>query len=123
MQLIYGGKTGQSLPKFKFLESFSLGANLKHFLNTTESFRLLDKIIIPYVKNELKRLELEPSQTTLLILDVFGGQMTTPITEKLAENNIKYMNIPVNMTNLFQQWPSIELPKLSWRKSSPNGIV
>ena len=80
-----------------------MGANLKQFLNTAESLRLLDKIIIPYVKKELKRLELEPSQTALLILDVFGGQMTTPITEKLAENNIKYVNIPVNMTNLFQQ--------------------
>ena len=35
MQLIYGGKTSQSLPKFKFPESFALSANLKHFSNTT----------------------------------------------------------------------------------------
>ena len=31
MQLIYGGKTNQSLSRFKFPESFSLSANQKHF--------------------------------------------------------------------------------------------
>ena len=37
MQLIYGGKTLQSLPRFKFSDSFSLSANEKHFSNTSES--------------------------------------------------------------------------------------
>ena len=102
MQLIYGGKTSQSLPKFKFPESFALSANPKHFSNTTESLRLLNKIIIPYVKKERERLKLGPSQPTLLILDIFSGQMTAPVTEKLAENFIKYMKVQANMTNLFQ---------------------
>ena len=31
MQLSYGGKTAQRLPKFKFTESFSLSTNPKHF--------------------------------------------------------------------------------------------
>ena len=87
MQLIYGGKTAQSLRKFKFLESFCLSANPKHFSNTTESLKLLDEIIISYVKNERERLKLEPSQPALLILDIFSGQMTTPVTDKLAENH------------------------------------
>ena len=52
MQLIYAGKTAQSLPKFKFPESFSLSANPKHFSNTAESLKLLDEIIIAYVENE-----------------------------------------------------------------------
>ena len=102
MQLIYGGKTSQSLPKFKFPESFALSANPKHFSNTTESLTLLNKIIIPYVKKERERLKLGPSQPTLLILDIFSGQMTAPVTEKLAENFIKYMKVQANMTNLFQ---------------------
>ena len=102
MQLIYGGKTVQSLPKFKFPESFSLSANPKYFSNTTESLKLLDEIIIPYVKNERERLKLEPSQPALLILDVLSGQMTTPATDKVAENRIKYVKVPANMTNLFQ---------------------
>ena len=33
MQLIYGGKSKQSLPRFKFPEPFSLGANPKHCSN------------------------------------------------------------------------------------------
>ena len=93
MQLIYGGKTAQNLPKFEFPESFSLSANSKHFSNTTESLKLLDEIIIPYVKNEGKQLKLEPSQLALLILDVFNGQMKTPVTDKLAENHIKYVKV------------------------------
>ena len=91
MQLICGETTAQSLPEFKFPESFSLSANPKHFSNTTESLKLLDKIIIPYVKNERERLKLEPFQPALLILDIFSGQMTTPATDKLAENHTKYV--------------------------------
>ena len=102
MQLTYGKKTAQSLPKFKFPESFYLSANPKHFSNTTESFKRLDEIIFPYVKNECKRLKLEPSQPASLILDVFSGQVTTLVTDKLAENHMKYVKVPGNMTNLFQ---------------------
>ena len=28
--------------------------------------------------------------------------MTTPVTDKLAENHMKYAKVPANMTNLFQ---------------------
>ena len=102
MQLIHGGKIAQSLPKLKFPESFSLSANPKNFSNTTESLKLLDKIIIPYVKNERERLKLEISQPALMILEVFSGQITTTVADKLAENHIKYVKVPANMANLFQ---------------------
>ena len=90
-----------------------------------ESLGLLDEIIIPYIKNKRKRLKLEPSQPALLILDVFRAQMATPVMYKLAENLIKYVKDPVTMTNLFQvpKCQSAKVPKLSGRKSSPNGIV
>ena len=39
MQLIYGGKTTQSIPKFKFPKEFSLSANPKPFSNTEESLK------------------------------------------------------------------------------------
>ena len=42
MQLIYGGKTNQSLPRFKFPESFPLSVNLKHYSNTLESIKIID---------------------------------------------------------------------------------
>ena len=39
LQLIYGGKTEQSLPRFKFPDNFTLSANPKHFNNTEESIK------------------------------------------------------------------------------------
>ena len=57
IQLIYGGKTLQSLPRFEFPKAFSLSANEKHFSNTTESLKLLDEIVILYVTSERKRKE------------------------------------------------------------------
>ena len=43
----------------KFLESFSLSANVKHFSNTTESIKLIHEIISPYVERERHRLDSE----------------------------------------------------------------
>ena len=59
-RLMYGWKTAQSFLKFKFPETFSLSANPKYFSNTDELLELLGEIIIPYIKNERKKLKLEP---------------------------------------------------------------
>ena len=90
------------LPKFKFPKSFSLSANPKHFSNTVESLKLFAKIMKTCVKNESERLKLEPSQPALMNLDVFSGQMTTLVTDKLAKSHIKYVKVPAYKTNLFQ---------------------
>ena len=70
MQLIHDGKTAQSLPRFKFPKSLSLSDNPKHFSNTAELLKFLDKITISCAKSESERLKLEPSRPELLILDV-----------------------------------------------------
>ena len=51
MQLIYGGETKQSLPRFTFPDGFSLGFNPKHFSNAMESIKLINEIIMPYVQS------------------------------------------------------------------------
>ena len=56
VQLIYGGNTSQSFPKFSFPDSFSLSANPKHFSNTAESLKLLEEIIITYLDTEQEKL-------------------------------------------------------------------
>ena len=48
-QLIYQGKTTQSLPKIDFSDGFSLSVNEKHFNNTQESIKFLKEIVIPFV--------------------------------------------------------------------------
>ena len=102
MQLIYSGKTERSIPKAKFPRGFSLSANPKHFSNEKESIKLLEEIIIPYVKAERGKLGLEQTRPALLILDVFRGQTTSAVTELLHENNILVTKVPANMTNLYQ---------------------
>ena len=54
MQLIYGGKTKQSLPRFKFPDGFSLSCNPKHFSNAMESIKQINEIIITFVQSQRK---------------------------------------------------------------------
>ena len=102
MQLISGGKTIQSLPKFKFPSSFSLSVNPTHFSHTKESISLIEDVIIPYVVSQLKSLGVGEDQYALLILDVLSGQMTELVNKKLKENHILFVRVPANMTKLFQ---------------------
>ena len=101
MQLIYGGKTNQSLPRFKFPESFSLSVNPKHYSNTLESIKIIDEVIIPYV-NAQREILSNPDQAALLIFDVFRGQITDEVTSHLLQNKIYFVTVPNNMTHLFQ---------------------
>ena len=102
--LIYGGKTVLEFPKSKFPEIFSLNENLKHFSITEVLFKLLEDIIISYVKDEQEKLKLEPSQSAL-IFDVFSGKMTSPVNDKLKRTTLKknHVRVSPNMTNLFQR--------------------
>ena len=61
IQLIYGGKTLQSLPRYQFPNSFSLSVNEKHYSNTNESLRLFTKTVIPYI-NEIRSSKNIPDQ-------------------------------------------------------------
>ena len=102
IQLAYGGKTKKSLPRVKFPSSFSLSVNPKHYSNEQESIKVLNEIIIPYVTKERERLELKNDQAALLIMDVFKGQMTSPVLKVLSDNNILLQSVPANFTYLFQ---------------------
>ena len=101
MQLIYGNKTAASYPKFYFPSSFSLSANEKHFSNTNESLKLINEVVLPYVKEQRKSLD-EENQAALLIIDVFRSQMTDPVTQALKNNIIILVKIPPNMTHIYQ---------------------
>ena len=57
---------------------------------------------------------MEKDQAALLIIDVFKGQMTSPILEVLLNNNILLQSVPANFTYLFQPLDVQE---------GPNGFV
>ena len=101
IQLLYGGKTKQSLPRFKFPESFSLSANRKYFSNKAESLKVIEEIILPYVKQQCQELE-KSDQTAILLIDVFRGQMTEEVVSMLRTNNIRLVKVQNNMTHLLQ---------------------
>jgi len=67
VQLIYGGKTEQSLPRFQFPDSFCLSVNEKHYSNTKESLKFFNEIVIPYIKG----VPVPVDQYALVIMDVF----------------------------------------------------
>ena len=102
IQLIYGGKTTQSIPKVAFPKEFSLSANPTHFSNTEESLKFLSEIIIPYIDNERSRLELPKEQKALMVMDAFTGQMTEDVVKQYQNNNILIVNVPKNMTKYYQ---------------------
>ena len=101
MQLIYGGKIKQSLPSFKFPDGFSLSCNPKHFSNAMESIKLINEIIIPSVQIQHKELG-KPKQAALVIIHVFLGQITDDGISLFRDNNIHYILVTNNMTQLFQ---------------------
>ena len=85
MQIIYGGKTERSIPRYNFPKNFLLSASPKHFSNTNESLKLIDEIIVPQIQSEHTKLQLQIDHPALLIIDVFSEQMTPAVLQKLRE--------------------------------------
>ena len=98
-QIIYGGKTGQSLPKITFSAKFSTSVNEKHYSNTITTH--LQEIVIPYVDGEREKIG-DAVQYALLIWDVFRGQKTEAVTSLLQEQKILNEYVPNDMTDYFQ---------------------
>ena len=101
MQLIYRGETKQILPRFKFPDGFLLSCNPNHFSNAMESIKLTSEIIIPYIQSQRSELA-KPNQTALVMMDVFRGQTADDVISLLRDNNIHYILVPNNMTQLIQ---------------------
>ena len=96
--------TSKSFPQVKFPNSLTLSANGIHSSNEQECLKLLDDVIIPYVKKEKEKLEL-PKQTALIILiimNVFKGKMTTSVLQNVASNNIQLVKVPPSITHIYQ---------------------
>ena len=102
MELIYDGKTSQSLPKYRFLKGFCISFSPNHFSNTKESIKFLKEIITPYVVKQRELLKCQVDQKALVIMDVFTGKMTVEGLNAYEEANILIINFPANMTKYYQ---------------------
>lgn len=101
-QLIYKGKTARSLPKVDFPEGFCLSHNEKHWSNETETIRLIDDVLVPYIEKVKEEKALPRNQKSLLIWDAFKAQSTTKVEATLASYGIETVMVPKNMTHLLQ---------------------
>ena len=102
MQLIYGGNTTKSLPRFKFPNDFSLSVNKTHYSNEKEACKLIKEILAPYIKKVRQEENLPVSQKALVIMDVFSGQITSVVLDCFKDNKIEVVYVPANMSYLLQ---------------------
>ena len=61
-----------------------------------------NEIITPYVVKQRELLKCQVDQKTLVIMDVFTGQMTAEVLNAYKEANILIINVPANMTKYYQ---------------------
>ena len=74
--------------------------NEKHFCNCRESVKFLNEIIVSYVKNILESKDL--GQITLVMMDVFTGQITSDGKEVIQDTNRSVTAVPANITRFYQ---------------------
>ena len=97
-QIIYGGKTDQSLSNITFPAKFSTSVNKKHYSNTEEVIKHLQEIVIPYVNEEREKIG-DADQYVLLIWDVFCSQKTEAVTSLLQEEKTLNEYVPNNLAD------------------------
>ena len=89
MQLIQGGKTTKSLPKFKFPNYFSLSVNKTHYSSEKEACQLIEEILVLYIEKVLQVENLPVSPEALVIINGFSGQMTSVVLDFFKDRKIE----------------------------------
>lgn len=101
-QLIYIGKPQRSLLNFSFPDGFCLAFNQNHWSIETETIRLIEEVLIPYIEKVKEEKALPQSQKSLLVWDAFKAQSTPKVMETLCSYGIESAMVPKNMTHLLQ---------------------
>ena len=102
MQLIYQGTTDRCHPKYKFPDDFHITHTSNHWANEGTSIDLLNKVILPYVKQTREDLGLQEDFPWLYICDVFKAQWTDAVKAIVAKSSGKMTPVPNNWTPYFQ---------------------
>ena len=103
MQIIYAGKTTACHPHgVTFPAGFYISQNPKHWANEEETLKLIDTLIHPYVVKKHAKMHLPEHQKALIVWDVFKGQMTEKVKNRLASANFELVPVPMNMTHSLQ---------------------
>lgn len=100
VQVIYQGKTDRCHPNYQFPPEWHITHSQKHWSNETTMMQYIEKIILPYIRST--RAVLEDDAPALIIMDNFKGQITSPVTDLLEENDIHVCLLPPNTTDRLQ---------------------
>jgi len=99
IQLIYSGKSRACLPHTKFPSDWHITYFHNHWANESTSKDYVEKIIIPYLRQELC---LAHNHHSLCVFDNFKGQLTDDVLQHLEKNHIDMVFVPPNCTDRLQ---------------------
>lgn len=102
IQLIYQGKTDRCHPKFRFPKEFQVTHTENHWSNETKAIELVNRILIPYVKQIREELGFRATKQWVLIADVFKAHWTDAVKKIISDNNGTMIPVPNNMTSYLQ---------------------
>ena len=102
LQIIYEGKTSRCLPAVKFPPDWHGTFSENHWSNEETMRDYLVKVLIPYIQEKRKNLQLSTDYPALMLFDNFNGQCTESLLKLLDVNNINLVIIPVNWIDQLQ---------------------
>jgi hypothetical protein len=101
-QVIYKGKTLRCHPKVDAPKGWDIWHSDNHWSNEETMKRYIEKIIVPFISQKRKSLDLPASQPALAIFDCFRGQTTPDILTLLEKHNIIAVQVPAHCTDKLQ---------------------
>ena len=103
MQVIYEGKTDRCHPRgIEFPQGFNVTHSENHWSNEEKVIEHLETIVFPYLERKKEELGLPEDQKSLLIYDVFRGQVTQRVLDLIESNHCVNVYVPPNLTHIFQ---------------------
>ena len=101
-QVIYKGKTVWCYPKVGAPKRWDIWHSDNHWSNEEMMKRYIEKIIVPFISQKRKSLDLPTSQPALAIFDYFRGQTTPDILTLLEKHDIIAIQVPAHCTDKLQ---------------------
>ena len=101
-QLLYKIKTTKCHPQVTFPDGWDVWHTENRWSNEESMKRYIEKIIVPFVTQKRKALELKVSYPAVTVFDGFRGQTTNDIHTLLKDHSIIAMQLPPNCTDKLQ---------------------
>ena len=68
---------------------FNITHSVNHLPNEEKAIKLIEKVLLPYVKNKKEELDLRSTEKRLLITDVFKEQWTDKVKSLVEKHHGK----------------------------------